>query len=83
MPSVLRETSGDEKVSASRFVLLTCLVLGTVVFMYVGWRIGFADETYDMYEGLIDEWRSFLIWIGIVPYSANKVAGAIKKPEVS
>lgn len=81
MPEVLREENG--KPSTTRLVLILCLLLGTVVFMYVGWRIGFAGESYDQYAGLIDEWRSFLVWIGIVPYGTNKVAGALKKEPAS
>lgn len=77
MPEILREDSG--KASATRFVLIAALLLGTAMFVYVGWRIGFAGETYDHYAGLLDEWRQFLVWIGLVPYGTNKVAGAIKK----
>lgn len=79
MPEILQEDSG--KRSASRFVLIACLFLGTLVFIYVGWRIGFAGESYEMYGGLIDEWRQFLVWIGIVPYTANKVTKAVKPRE--
>lgn len=83
MPEILKE-NGTDKASASRFVLISCLVLGTIMFVYVGWRIGFAGENYDMYAGLLDEWRSFLVWIGIVPYGANKLSKAVRKePPVS
>jgi len=77
MVSVLKENVDSVKISASRTVLLTVLALGTIAFAYVMWRIGYKGDTFAMYGDLISEWKSFLVWVGIVPYSVNKGAQAI------
>ena len=77
LQGVMRSPDNPEKVSAGRFALISALVSLVIVYIFVGWRIGFTDQAWTDWEGFVNSFRDGMGFLGLGGYGINKGRAAI------